>query len=131
VSDSGALQQLQQSLGQLTPQGGTNLEQALKLIQQDAPTITDLYIITDGLPTQGSTSGLSQWRQCGSFFGRSNTISGECRETLFAQAIKQAPRITTNIILLPLEGDPKAAYNYWLWSQVNGGTVLAPTEDWP
>jgi hypothetical protein len=130
-TDTAAMSGLQQALLQLIPQGGTNLEQALLTLQQDAKGITDIYVITDGLPTKGNTQGLNQWRQCGSFFGSSNTISGECRETLFAQAIKQAPRVTTNVILLPLEGDPKAAYNYWLWSQVNGGTALAPTQDWP
>ena len=39
--------------------------------------------------------------------------------------------IETNVILLPLEGDPEAAPNFWMWTANTGGLLLIPSKDWP
>jgi hypothetical protein len=35
------------------------------------------------------------------------------------------------VLLLPMEGDPRAAGAYWNLARVRGGTFLAPSKDWP
>ncbi len=134
ITDPKKVQQLSKAIEQLVPEEGTNLQAALNKIVQVNPALTNLYLITDGLPTLGETgSGLSVFSKCGSFFGRSKTISGECREKLFYNTVKHASLagITVNIILLPLEGDPKAAKSYWDWASSTGGLLLSPAESWP
>jgi hypothetical protein len=36
-----------------------------------------------------------------------------------------------NVILFPMEGDPDAAPAYWLVNIRTGGSMMAPSEDWP
>ncbi|WDE05849.1 VWA domain-containing protein [Thalassomonas viridans] len=118
----------------ISPGNGTNLQAGLNAIKKAMPNMTDLYVITDGLPTLGEQSrGLRSFAQCGSFFGRATTISGECRVKLFEHTLKiSAPKdVRTNIILLPLEGDPHAAQAYWTWAASTGGLFISPASTWP
>ena len=130
--DPAAIKQLFTELEQLVPTGATNLQAGLNELQKLQPAATDIYLITDGLPTQ-SVSKPSRLSKCGSLFGRSNNISGACREKLFLQALKDsAPTgAKVNIILLPLEGDPAAAPNFWRWASVTGGLMMTPAKGWP
>ena len=125
---------LAKEVDKLVPENGTNLQTALNTIKKAMPNMTDLYVITDGLPTLGErSSGLESFAKCGSFFGKSKTITGECRLRLFEHTIKtSAPKgVTTNIILLPLEGDPAAYQSYWAWAASTGGMVISPAGSWP
>ncbi len=131
VSDASAMQSIISDMAQLIPHGGTDLQAGLAALQQADPKITDIYIITDGLPTLGQFTGMNRLSRCQSFFGNSNTISGECRAKLFVETIKTAPSVKTHVILLPLEGDPEAAQAYWAWAKSTGGVMIAPAQDWP
>ena len=131
VSDENALQSIITTTAKLIPNGGTDLQAGLAALQQADPKLTDIYIITDGLPTLGQFSGMNRLSRCQSFFGNSNTISGECRAKLFLETIKTAPTVKTHVILLPLEGDPEAAQAYWAWAKSTGGVMIAPAQDWP
>lgn len=125
---------LANEIDKLVPENGTNLQTALNTIKKAMPNMTDLYVITDGLPTLGERSpGLESFTKCGSFFGNSKTITGECRLRLFEHTIKtSAPKgVTTNIVLLPLEGDPAAYQSYWAWAASTGGMVISPAGSWP
>ncbi|VAX08084.1 Secreted protein, containing von Willebrand factor (VWF) type A domain [hydrothermal vent metagenome] len=118
----------------LIPEHGTNLQIGLETISKTMPDMTHLYLVTDGLPTLGNqSSSLKSYRKCKSFFGTAKTISGECRLLLFQHAVKNAaPRkVETNIILLPLEGDPQAPQAYWEWSALTGGIMISPASTWP
>ena len=115
----------------LVPSGPTNLQAGLAELGGLRPNVTDLYLVTDGLPTQAkakfqSGSGCSH---------RSQTISGKCRLRLFWNSMAAAgPDLSTtrvNVVLLPLEGDPDAAYEYGVWTSITGGLVLAPASGWP
>jgi hypothetical protein len=118
---------------EVVPTGGTNLEKGLKKAALMTP--TNLYLITDGLPTKGESryAGLNPFADCSSLLGRSDTISGECRVKLFRKTIKDSsPRGTTiNVILFPIEGDPDAANEFWMWAAASGGMVISPALNWP
>jgi hypothetical protein len=124
---------LYRELDTIVPEGATNLQKGLKEVAKKS--ITDLYLITDGLPTTGESryAGLNPFSNCSSLLGRSKTISGECRVKLFRQSIKDSgPRgVKINIILLPIEGDPDAINEYWAWAGSSGGLVISPAPNWP
>lgn len=135
-NDSTALNSVLEDLDNTVPTGPTDLHRGLMKIKSLDPKITHLYVITDGLPTTGQSnySRLNPFSSCFSLLGRSNTISGECREKLFRQTIRDASfgyRVVVNVILLPLEGDPVASPNYWGWASGTGGLLISPAANWP
>lgn len=129
-----AMKKLISSIEKLVPQNGTNLQIGLSEIRTLNPKITHLYIVTDGLPTLGKRSkSLSSLANCTSLFGKSKTISGECRLRLFFYSLQQVqmPGVQVNVILLPLEGDPQAPQAYWKWAASTGGLLISPAASWP
>jgi len=105
---------------QILPTGGTDLEKAFGEISSMKPLPDNIYLITDGLPTQGLRPP------------RSTTISGRDRLRLFEDAVRKLPNgIPINIILSPMEGDPMAASAFWQLAHVTDGSLISPTEDWP
>ncbi|MEO1927038.1 MAG: VWA domain-containing protein [Gammaproteobacteria bacterium] len=133
ANDSSSLSAVLFDLDALVPQGPTNLQLGLQTIDKLAP--TNLYVITDGLPTKGESryASLNPFASCSSLLGTSNTISGDCRVKLFQQTIAEsAPRgVQVDIVLLPIEGDPDAINQYWSWSATTGGLVISPANNWP
>ncbi len=133
--DAGALEGVLRELDAVVPSGPTNLQAGLKAIYTMGP--TNLYLVTDGLPTQGSSgySSLNPFTACSALWGRSDKISGECRARLFRHTITETkPRsrgAAVNVVLLPIEGDPEAAAEYWLWTALSGGLLITPAETWP
>ena len=120
VSNQEQLDEVVASLDKLVPNGGTSLENAFQAALEMSPLPDNIFLITDGLPTQGATAP------------RGNTINGRERMRLFERAIGLLPRsIPVNIILAPMEGDPMAASAYWQLAQVTAGSFLSPAEDWP
>lgn len=125
---------LASTIDTVIPANGTSLAIALETAQKTMPQMTDMYIVTDGLPTLGSDkTEISRFSRCGSFFGSSPTISGECRQNLFHATLKSsAPKgVKTNVILLGLEGDPMAPHEYWNWAAATNGTFISPARSWP
>lgn len=123
-----SLKALETDLGKVVPEGGTDLENGLKELSKANPQLTDVYIITDGLPTKGGGLPL----KCRNFISRSKSISSDCRRSLFLEAVKSGPRgAKINVILLPIEGDPYAPSLYWQWTLTTGGTFLSPAKEWP
>lgn len=122
-----------QSFGALTPSGATNLQ--LALIKAQSLKADHLYIVTDGLPTVGESryGSLNPFSDCSSLLGRGSTISGACRVKLFRQTLKDSEPtgVKVSVILLPLEGDPEAANEYWSWTARTGGLLISPAKDWP
>jgi hypothetical protein len=117
----------------LVPTGATNLQKGLNAIKSFSP--SNVYVITDGLPTQGESrfKSLNPFSDCSSLTGTAKTISGECRKRLFQQTIKESGSFgaQVDVILLPIEGDPEAAYQYWLWAASQRGIVISPASNWP
>ena len=107
-------------LNQVIPTGGTSLHRALAKVRLFEPPPDNIFLITDGLPTQGLD------------IPKSNVVSSQERNALFVDAISQLSGSTPiNIILFPMEGDPLAAASYWRLAQITSGSFLAPSEDWP
>lgn len=120
VGDQKTADQVVAALRQTVPQGGTNLEQAFAAVARQRPAPDNVYLLTDGLPTQGSKAR------------RRTTITGKQRLDLFRRAeTKLPPRIPINVILAPLEGDHEAAYAFWQLAVNTNGSFLAPSKDWP
>jgi len=120
VSNKTQLDQAISGLGKLIPAGGTSLENAFLDISQLSPMPDNIYLLTDGLPTQGKTTP------------RDSTVSGRARLELFEAAARRIPaNIPVNVILLPMEGDPMAGGALWNLSQITQGSFMTPSEDWP
>ena len=118
------------------PKGATNLEAALENAKSLRPRPTNYYVITDGLPTQGTSNykSLNPFAKCSALFGQSSVISGECRSRLFVHTVKNAglkKSTPLNVVLLPLEGDPQAAPLFWAWAYSTGGLMISPAVNWP
>ena len=132
-ASSQTVSSIMQDLNTLTPEGGTNLQKGLNAINQYAP--DNLYVITDGLPTKGESQyrSLNPFAKCSSLTGNAQTISGECRVRLFQQTVRESSRPGTqvDVILLPLEGDPDAVNQYWVWAATTGGLMISPASNWP
>lgn len=131
--DTVALGAVYQELDEIIPQGATNLQKGLQAISGQG--VTDLYVITDGLPTAGESryANLNPFAGCSSLLGKSSTISGECRVKLFRQTLKDTflGPVKVNVILLPIEGDPDAVNEYWGWTARSGGLLISPAVNWP
>lgn len=120
-------------LNTMVPQGATNLQKGLNTVNQFSP--SNLYVITDGLPTKGESQyrSLNPFSSCSSLTGNAQTISGECRVKLFQQTINESGKrgMQVDVIMLPLEGDPDAVNQYWAWAATTGGLLISPASNWP
>ncbi|MGI9229684.1 MAG: VWA domain-containing protein [Gammaproteobacteria bacterium] len=104
----------------IVPEKGTNLEKAFLAAQRLRPAPDNIYLITDGLPTQGSKT-----------FG-GTTISPKQRLILFQRAIEQSPaRVPVNVLLAPMEGDVQASFAFWQLIRKTNGSFISPRSDWP
>ena len=120
VSDKKQLNQAIAGLDAIVPEGGTSLINVFAEVGRMSPIPDNIYLITDGLPTQGRAAP------------RESTVSGRNRLELFEEAVNQLPKnIPVNIILLPMEGDPMAAAAYWQLAQLSNGSFMSPSGDWP
>lgn len=107
-------------LKKVIPAHGTSLVNSFAVAGKLTPRPDNIFLITDGLPTQGEKPG------------RSATISSPGRVKLFSAALDQLPQdIPVNVILFPMEGDPLAAPYFWILAQVSAGSFLSPSKDWP
>lgn len=134
ASNTENIEALATEINQLVPQNGTDLLQGIEAINRAMPSMTDLYIITDGLPSLISpASGFSPTRSCKPFKGQQTTISGQCRVEVFNRILRVNPLsgVKTSVILLPLEGDPQAPALYWQMANFTGGTFISPAGTWP
>ena len=135
-NNSKDLSLLFKEINSIIPGDATNLDAAFKAIRGMEVKPDEIFLITDGLPTKGSkNTNVNFFSKCNSIIGNAKKISGECREKLFLSSINEASSIISsikiNIILLPLEGDPQASYNFWKLTAKNNGLLFVPSKDWP
>ncbi len=120
VANQPQLESVSKALREILPQGGTSLENAFLALNQFSPAPDNIFLITDGLPTQGTSPP------------RGSTVSGKQRIDFYQQAIRRLPRnVPVNIILGPMEGDPMAASAFWQLAQATRGSFMTPSRDWP
>ena len=121
VNDANALGDAINALRKLVPKDGTSLENAFSALNALNPKPDNVILITDGLPTQGTSAPLIK-----------KTIDGDDRLKFFERALAKYPKsVPLNVILMPMEGDPSAPSAFWLASRRTGGSFIAPAKDWP
>lgn len=120
-ADESRLDEAVRRLRDTVPEGGTNLQDAIDVIYELEPPPDNVYLLADGLPTQGKGKAAK------------GTVSGPQRLELFREATRKLPGsgIALHVILFPMEGDPAAAPEYWWLTQLTGGSFLVPSRDWP
>jgi len=132
-SDAAGLGRVLGDLDSVTPSGPTNLAAGLSALAAFRP--TDLYVITDGLPTAGNGGyrSLNPFSDCSALWGGSTSISGACRVRLLRHTINNAGlgSARVNVVLLPIEGDPQASHEFWKWTAATDGILISPAASWP
>jgi hypothetical protein len=120
VRDKAKLDKMIEGLHNVVPENGTNLQKAFAAAARLSPPPDNIYLITDGLPTQGGSGASGRF------------VSPRERLKLFNAALKsRPPRTPVNVILTPLEGDADAAPAFWALAQNSRGTFISPSQDWP
>ena len=121
--DGGNVQHLDAAVGRLhdiAPEKGTSLYRAFETIRELSPPPDTVYLLTDGLPTQGKSKPLR------------NKVSAKTRKKLFRAALEVLPGdVPVNIILFNMEGDPDASSEYWKLARSTRGSFFSPSRDWP
>jgi hypothetical protein len=85
------------------------------------PKPDNIYLITDGLPTQGNKPP-----------ARERLIKPGDRLKFYNQAVGLlSRRIPVNVLLYPMDGDPEAAGYFWRLAIDTDGSFMTPSEDWP
>ena len=120
VSNLEQMESVFDSVQAIVPSGGSSLENAFVSIDLLRPLPDNIYLITDGLPTMGSSKP------------KKTTVTGKKRLKLFESAVENLPMdIPVNTILLPMEGDPLAPWAFWGIATITKGSFLSPASDWP
>ncbi|MDX1434533.1 MAG: VWA domain-containing protein [Gammaproteobacteria bacterium] len=120
AGDAAAVERAVQALEEVVPADGTSLHHAFAAVRALTPRPDNLYLVTDGLPTQGER------RPPGT------TSSAAARARYFQSAVNALPAgVPVNTILLPMEGDPQAAAAFWRLAAATDGALITPSRDWP
>lgn len=120
VGEENWLEEAIARMREIVPRGGTSLHVAFEAAASLTPPPDNIYLVVDGLPTQGSGTP------------KSGTVSGATRLKHFNRALKVVPPgVPFNVILLPMEGDPDAATAYWTLARRTQGSFMSPAADWP
>ena len=121
VTDGSELGRAMAALQKVVPRDGTSLYRAFEAAAQLDPPPDNIYLLTDGLPTQGKTppSGVQKVKP-----GR--------RADYFSRAARVLPKqAPVNVLLFPMDGDPDAAGLFWELAASTRGSFLTPARDWP
>ncbi len=120
AANPGVVKEAIEATHHLVPGGGTSLYNAFTAVKAFTPPPDNIFLITDGLPTQGKDPP------------RGRTVSGRARLRHFSNSLEELPAgIPVNVILLPIEGDAQAATEFWRLAQATRGSFISPARDWP
>jgi len=120
VTNGGQLEQAVNTLRAMAPSGPTSLAAAFNALRLMEPKPDNIYLLVDGLPTVGEVLPVRAG------------VTGRERMGHFNRAVRDLPfGVPVNIILYAMEGDPQAAPAYWWLALRTGGSMMAPSEDWP
>ena len=120
AADSLDLERTAEAMRDYLPGNGTSLSNALAVINSFSDQPDNIFLLTDGLPTQGAKAPSSYM------------VSGKQRRNFFGDAVEKLPRgVPINTILFPMEGDPEAAALFWQLAIDTQGAFIAPSRDWP
>jgi hypothetical protein len=121
VGDGASLTAAVNRLRTTVPASGTSLYNVFDAISAMDPKPDNIYLITDGLPTQGKSAPAKE-----------KMIKPNDRMKFFSQALSRLPgKIPVNILLYPMDGDPDAAGYFWRLAIDSKGSFMTPSSDWP
>jgi len=120
ASDSVSVAKAIDALHEVIPGNGTSLLRAFNAIRDLKPRPDNIFLLTDGLPTQGESKPSG------------TTVTGKQRMRYFQSAMDKLPAgIPVNTVLFPMEGDPFAASAFWRLTTASKGSMISPSRDWP
>ncbi len=120
AADSLSVERAVAGLAAYAPEAGTSLENAFAAIDGFAQAPDNIFLLTDGLPTQGAKTP------------KKPLVTGQRRRELYLDARAKLPAgVPVNTILFPMEGDPEAAALFWQLALNTQGAFIAPSRDWP
>lgn len=121
VTDGSELDDAMEGLQAVIPDKGTSLVRAFEAIGEMDPLPDNVFLLTDGLPTQGKEPP-----------GKVVKVRPNDRVKYFNQAMQALPkRVPVNVLLYPMDGDPDAAGYFWRLALETRGSFMSPSEDWP
>ena len=120
VGDGSQLDEAIRILRRTVPESGTNMKDALGVINQLNPPPDNVILLVDGLPTMNTPEV------------ERGFVTGQERLRYHYEAEQQIPNsIPINILLYPMEGDYNASIAYWLMAYRTGGSFMSISRDWP
>ncbi len=121
VTDGNELSRAVAALQKVVPGDGTSLYRAFEAVTKLDPLPDNIYLLTDGLPTQGKTPSAGMAK-----------VKPQRRVDYFSRAVKVLPKkVPVNVLLFPMDGDPAAAGLFWELATRTRGSLLTPARDWP
>lgn len=121
VQDGSELTAAVAAVRRLVPDKGTSLANAFEVVKKLQPQPDNIFLITDGLPTQGEKPP-----------AQVEDVREERRVKFMVDAMRALPRrLPVNVLLFPMDGDPQAAGYFWELAINSGGSFITPTQDWP
>ena len=123
VIDGSEIESAIKDLRRIVPDKGTNLTNAFEALLKLDPYPDNIFLFTDGLPTQGNRI----------FQRKTFRVSQEDRMNFFEEAGIAFIPTSINVLLYPIDGDPEAALKYWEFVRSNGkgGGLMTVASDWP
>lgn len=110
-----------EALRRVVPEKGTSLVNAFAAAGNLKPAPDNIYLLTDGLPTQGREPPPAPTQ-----------VTPNQRANFFNQSLPKIPgRAPINVMLFPMDGDPLAAGFYWQLAMRSRGSFITPSRDWP
>ena len=121
VADGRRVAEAVEALRKHAPRGGTSMHAAVRAIRALEPLPDNVYLLTDGLPTQGARPP-----------SRVGWVDQRARERNFERAVRDLPqRVPINVLFYPLDGDPAATGLYWMMASRSRGSFVSVSRDWP
>jgi hypothetical protein len=121
VADGKQLTAAVKRLRTTVPETGTSLYNAFDIVNQMERKPDNIYLITDGLPTQGKTPPSGE-----------RMVRPQNRVKFFLEALGRLPgKIPVNVMLYPMDGDPEAPGYLWRLAIDTQGSFMTPSRDWP
>ncbi|MCY4340598.1 MAG: VWA domain-containing protein [Gammaproteobacteria bacterium] len=121
VADGARVGEAVEALRDHAPQGGTSMHAAVRAVRSLEPLPDNVYLLTDGLPTQGASPP-----------PRVVKVDQRARSRHFERAVRDLPSgIPINVLFYPLDGDPAATGYYWMMASRSRGSFVSVSRDWP
>jgi len=121
VADGSQVGEAVEALRGHAPKGGASMHAAVRAIRALEPWPDNVYLLTDGLPTQGASPP-----------SRVGWVDQRTRVRHFERALRDLPgRIPINVLFYPMDGDPAAGGQYWRLAAQSRGSFVSVSRDWP